>query len=333
MSRRQAILTGAFVVLAVAFGAYFVGAVAASHFTHAGMDKKKQILPADSGRDTKLENYVNNRWALHDTGQPIRWYAATDEAHRNLFIAALAKWTASTTVPLLWKEVNSSDDADVEFYSSGTCDDDSLGGSFDVKGNWSAPNLTDRGWVGDDIRSANYWQKAEICLSTETGKRATDDHQASVVAHEIGHAYGFHHVYYDDESASRRGCNDSVTSIMDGPRKVWSLNQLRMVQGHCDEITRPSQWDIDRVEDFYASGGPVDFTVTATGTTATFRWKDDAWGSTIMKSPITTYSTALTRVRDGTSTASKRSLIVSVDTRVSRRTIFGRPPAPNGSVK
>ena len=281
MNRSLITLLSVFAVVAAVFGSYTAGVVFARHYVHLGMNPIFQKTPAQTGGNTLPENYVNVKWALHSgTEAEVTWHSEPEV--RDLFVAALTNWT--NTIPeLRWREVSSSADADVNVFT-GSCGVGALG-YFEVRDFVPTNPSEPSGWHTDDERSANYWKSADICSrpSSDLPQNRTDDYALSIVAHEIGHAYGLHEAYIDNPPP-RDGspCNNSVISVMDGvhTKLFTSADGGPAVRKwtHCDGLTGPSQWDVARIRDFFASGGPVDFTSELSGNQGTFRWRDDAWG-------------------------------------------------------
>ena len=270
MSRRPLTLVALFAVAAAVFGSYAAGVVLARHYLHVGMDSRFQEAPSESSGNNLPENYVNVTWALQSNGDTVTWHA--ESAVRDLFVEALDNWTSAIS-QLRWREVNSYADPDVLIFSSAICE--GLTGTFRVRDFVPPTPGVPEGWHTDNSRSANYWKKATICIKSNFSSPSVDDYMLSVMAHEIGHAYSLHEAYIDNPPTTNP-CNNSVTSIMDGPYPKSTAQGSRLA--HCDGLTGPSPWDVARVGDFFASGGPVDFTSELSSNRGTFRWRDDAWG-------------------------------------------------------
>ena len=118
MSRRLLTALAVFAVISAVFGSYTAGVVFARHYVYMAMDPRLQRTPAQTSGNTLPENYVNAKWALHDRGEPVTWYARPPI--RDHFAGALANWTAA--VPeLKWREVSNSADYDVLVYQDALC--------------------------------------------------------------------------------------------------------------------------------------------------------------------------------------------------------------------
>ena len=175
---------------------------------------------------------------------------------------AVADWEAA--IPELdWKEMNDSTSADVVVKFE-PCDarDRFPGypGQFSIK-TWYRDTKANRG--------ARYWSQAKLCVNSWKNKWLNDDAILSIISHEIGHAYGLHEAYVDKKGPGSGSCG-KIKSIMDA---------LTSNSGsHCDGLTAPSSSDIEDVKKIFKYGSLLEFTVTQSGDSADFEWKDYAWG-------------------------------------------------------
>ena len=226
VNRRPVVLVALLALTLAVLGSYAVGTVFAGHFLHVGMDENHQ----ETGPNDLPENYVSSRWALGAAGTTVRWHA--DANIRDRVVAALATWTAA--VPeLRWAETQNANAANVQVQGRDSCGT-GLAGFFKVI---PQVGIFLGGWEADSDRSANYWRQAIICLKLYSASNVSDNLLQAIAAHEIGHAYGLHEVYFDDPAHVGSRCNDAVTSIMDGVHTGATPT-------HCDDLSGPSSWDL-----------------------------------------------------------------------------------------
>ena len=243
---------------AIAILAYTTGMAFANHADYIAKDTERQTL--QPGRAIYPETFAHEGWALREEDTPITWRA--DAAIRPLVVKVLAQWT-STIPELEWREVQANKARNVTFFQADKCGrQDDTAGYFHVD--------ADLGWYADDLRQANYWREATVCVKSQTGANVSARFKEGIIAHEIGHTYGLGEAYIDNRRTSNL-CNDSVSSAMDGAMfaLVSGQQQLQM----CDKVYGPTTRDEGLVDNFYSTGGLTDWVTTS----PYVQWKDSAW--------------------------------------------------------
>lgn len=228
-----------------------VPAVFADHYEYLAADLSRQRpLP-------RKQNFVNVWWAID---QYTAWWADADL--EGDVAAVISAWQGAVP-PLRWNQVGDPALADYQFLRDpGLC-----GGVPACHG------VTD--WDEWPVENAMYNKKGRIVVDPFTPFAPTAGRRGAL-AHEVGHAYGLHERYLDRPGES--GCNNGEVTVMD---------DLRYEPGpgyyvHCDGLEAPAAVDIDRVGAYYSGRSPTwgkltDWTATASGSVATYRWHDLAW--------------------------------------------------------
>ena len=254
MKRRIALIS----ILVVAIAAYMSGVVFASHIDYIANNAFHQSPDNDLP-----ELWASSVWVLRAADTPVTWKA--DSRVRALVVNVLSTWT--TTVPEFeWREVQPNRDANVVIYGADVCPNGPfVTGLFRVD-----PDL---GWHANDLRGANYWQKATVCLASPGEQQVAPRYLENVLSHEIGHAYGLAEVYLDNPIPTTGSiCNSAVSSIMDGETTEVVANRTRRVE--CDAVYGPTPRDVEKIRAFYSSGGPADWSVLS----SYVLWRDTAYG-------------------------------------------------------
>ena len=261
----------------VAIIAFLSGVVFAHHKgEYRGMDDR---LQNDFTSDP--ENHISANWALTPTvGSAVTWFTDDPKTPNPtitpiapLVRKSIAEWT--TALPQLQYDEVGDDAGDDAKNNASIIFESSCGtsiGSFDPIertpiGGGSVPLPA---WHHDDVRNANYWTRARICVNVASFSNDVDI--VSAISHELGHAYGLGEAYNDKRTdpANHGACSPGPLTIMDGTKSNGS---------HCDDAIGPEGHDIKLVKGLFARGGVSDFTATNNQDgTATFTWKDNAWG-------------------------------------------------------
>ncbi len=235
--------TGVGLLIALATVLFFAGSAAAHHFDYRAEDSNLQ-----STAQFGVENHNFRWWALSNSN--LRWYAPT--SIRSDVDSAVSNWE-SVIPDLDWfGSTSSASTADLEFeYKS--C----AGGG--------AGRFTVDTWYDDSTRDANYWTDARICVSNTTSYGTNG--RLAVIAHEMGHAYGLHEQYLDQQTPS--ACNNAVVSIMD----TGTGSPLV----HCDSLTGPALHDENNVDAYWSLGQMEAITHSYSAPNVKIQWEDGAW--------------------------------------------------------
>ena len=227
MKRRMLLIP----ILAVAIAAYMSGVVFASHYDYIANNSSHQS--PDAADNDLPELWASSVWVLRAADTPVTWKA--DSRVRDLAVKVLNTWT--TTVPEFeWREVQPNRDANVVIYGADVCP----GGSF-IAGVFRVD--PDLGWHANDLRRANYWQKASLCLASPGEQQVAPRYLENLLSHEIGHAYGLAEVYLDNPIPTTGSmCNAAVSSIMDGATTEVVASRTRRVE--CDAAYGESRHEI-----------------------------------------------------------------------------------------
>ena len=254
MKRRIALIS----ILVVAIAAYMSGVVFASHIDYIANNAFHQSPDNDLP-----ELWASSVWVLRAADTPVTW--KTDSRVRGLVVKVLNTWT--TTIPEFeWREVQPNREANLVVYGADVCPNGPfVTGLFRVD-----PDL---GWHANDLRGANYWQKASVCLASPGGQQVAPRYLENLLSHEVGHAYGLADVYLDNPIPTTGSiCNSAVSSIMDGQTTEVVANRTRLVE--CDAVYGPTTRDVEKIRAFYSSGGPADWSVLS----SYVLWRDTASG-------------------------------------------------------
>ncbi len=185
------------------------------------------------------------------------WDSPTSFASESL--QAIANW--SSAIPYLEWEQNTST-PEVVFKQ---------GCPFGVYAKVTFPEATN--WYQDENRFGAYWLTAEICLDPSapwpSGQDGFDE-RVTALAHELGHVYGAHEQYHDQQLPYT--CNGSYYGVMDTYRTDTGYIQS------CDQVTTPQYLDTDLVNSFYRSGWLHNLAAVARpGNIGHYTWQDAAW--------------------------------------------------------
>lgn len=263
MMNYTALLATLLTVVGIAF--FWAGSLFSDHFDILNLDpsfQRKHIAG--------YENWVQWNWIL---GRDVKWWLATNKGKSGFAVAeeiiedAISEWTKA--IPeLRWTKDQS--DFDLLFTVAYTDH-----GSRCVEAAIGTYNpLT---FIKGGIRSANYPERSEICVSFP--KWSTDKWRKGLLLHEIGHVYGLHEKYVDrdknGDGREDRGCGDGPDSAMD----TYSFDE-NYESERCDnpDAPIPTKTDIANVRVLYQFGSLFDIRGEPNLNTATFTWKDGAWG-------------------------------------------------------
>lgn len=244
----------------------------ADHFEYLPQDPS--YYNAVAGGDPEMWMYQD--WYIYsiyqgaDSWRWIDWKA--DTAIRTEFAQAVSDWSNVDNALFIdwhdWRDANN---------IATTID---LEGKVGVCPGLTIPHaacFTVNSWTGVYPGGAYRWQTAKIYVNLnnvlyvpQPGPTWNSAAKKQVIAHELGHAYGLHE-RYDDNNPAGFFCNGSESTIMDA--MVVSVNTWT----HCDPISGPTATDQNRISTMYLGGSYNLQAASWNGSNLVASWKDRTW--------------------------------------------------------